>query len=90
MKMNQQLQQSPSRDTLQAYARNRANARPEDLQQYAGKFVAWSPDATRVLASHDNRQGLRKLLLEMGQPPHQCVIERIPLGKPPGPAKANS
>lgn len=39
---------------MQAFQKNRQQFPAEELAKYAGKYVAWSPDGTRIIASdHD-------------------------------------
>ena len=46
----------------------------ELLEQFAGKFVAWSPDGTRVLASADTVEGLFAVVEEKGLDPDEMVL----------------
>jgi len=39
---------------LSSYDKNRRNFPPDGLAKYAGKYVAFSPDGTRILASGDD------------------------------------
>jgi len=71
-----ELQPDP---VLQAYAQKRAKYPPEELLGYAGQWIAWSPNATRIVACAQDRRELRRLVREAGEDPQQCVVERIPL-----------
>jgi hypothetical protein len=49
-----------------------------ELAKYAGLWVAWSPDGSRVAASAIDPEMLDGLLRASGEDPAQCVIEGIP------------
>ncbi len=57
---------------------NRAAFPVEDLAQYAGQWVAWSPDGTRIAASAPRPELLDEILEANGEDPTQCVVEGIP------------
>jgi hypothetical protein len=57
---------------------NRAAFPAEELGKYAGRWVAWSPDGTRIAASAARPELLEAILLAGGDDPTQCVIEGIP------------
>jgi hypothetical protein len=59
---------------------NRAAYPAAELARYAGLWVAWSPDGTRVAASADVPEALEGLLRKAGEDPLECVIEGIPDG----------
>jgi hypothetical protein len=57
---------------------NRAAFSVEDLVPYAGQWVAWSPDGTRVAASAPSPELLDAILEASGEDPLLCVVEGIP------------
>ncbi len=59
---------------------NRAAFPPEELVRFAGQWVAWSPDGTRVVASADAPAALEDLVRAAGEDPARCVLEGIPDG----------
>jgi len=65
-------------ERLRAFLANRAVFPAEELGKYAGKWVAFSPDGTRVAASAASPDLLEDLLRASGQDPALCVIEGIP------------
>jgi hypothetical protein len=56
---------------------NRAAFPVEELAKYAGAWVAWSPDGSRVAASAPNPEMLDGLLRTCGEDPSRCVVEGI-------------
>jgi hypothetical protein len=57
---------------------NRAAFPVEKLAEYAGQWVAWSPDGTRVAASAPSPELLDAILVANGEDPAKCVVEGIP------------
>ena len=57
---------------------NRAAFSVEELAKYAGQWVAWSPDGTRVAASAASPELLDAILEANGEDPATCVVEGIP------------
>jgi hypothetical protein len=57
---------------------NRAAFPVEELAKYAGQWVAWSPDGSRVAAHSADPETLDALLRANGDDPAVCVIEGIP------------
>jgi hypothetical protein len=63
---------------LSKYAENRNKFPLDELDKYAGKYVAWSPDGTRIVACGDDREALWKELEAAGIDISQVVGEFIP------------
>ena len=59
---------------------NRAAFPVEELAKYAGQWVAWSPDGSRVAASAPSPEMLDGLLRACGEDAACCVVEGIPGG----------
>ena len=59
---------------------NRAVFPAEELAKYAGEWVAWSPDGSRVAVSAASPEMLDSLLRACGEDPACCVVEGIPGG----------
>ena len=57
---------------------NRSVFPTAELAKYAGLWVAWSPDGSRVAASAVDPEMLDGLLRASGEDPAQCVLEGIP------------
>jgi hypothetical protein len=45
---------------IQLFQKNRQQFPPEQLAKYSGRYVAWSPDGTRILASDGDELQLAK------------------------------
>jgi hypothetical protein len=56
----------PEPPDLSKFHENRCSFPPEQLASYYGKFVAWSPDGTRILATGDSDEEVDQKLEEMG------------------------
>lgn len=57
---------------------NRAQFSAEELAKYAGKYVAWSSDGTRILASDDDEQHLDATLRATGIDPAEILVSYVP------------
>jgi hypothetical protein len=57
---------------------NRAVFPVEELAKHAGRWVAWSPDGTRIAASAASPELLDGILEASGEDPALCVVEGIP------------
>jgi hypothetical protein len=58
---------------ISQYEKNRAKFPTEELARYAGKYIAFSPDGTRILASGETEMEMEKNLIAMGIHPSQVV-----------------
>ena len=56
---------------------NRNKVPLTELQKYAGQWVAWSADGTRILASHPTMPGLCDLLDKQGIDSMSVVLSEI-------------
>ena len=63
----------PNFPDLRDYHKNRCRFPQEELAKYVGKFVAFSPDGTRILASGDTEEEMEAQLVARGIPPNQVV-----------------
>ena len=63
---------------IRQFLANRAAVPVEELAKYAGQWVAWSPDGTRIAASAPNPELLDGILEANGEDPALCVVEGIP------------
>ena len=58
---------------LGEYHENRRKFPLEELARYAGRYVAFSPDGTRILASGSSEEEVEDQLRAAGIPPSQVV-----------------
>ena len=65
-------------ETRRKFLANRAAFPVEELARFAGQWVAWSPDGSRVAASAADPELLDGLLRTRGEDPTLCVIDGIP------------
>jgi hypothetical protein len=65
---------------LRLYHENRRKFPPEELAKYAGQYVAFSPDGSRILASGANMDVVEETLRAAGIHPSQAVGSYIPPG----------
>lgn len=63
---------------LQEYMKNRSQFPLDQLESFAGQYVAWSPDGRRIVASAKDFEELDSLVRTAGENPEECVIEGIP------------
>ena len=57
---------------------NRNKFTYEQLIPYAGQHVAWSTDGTRIVAHHDDFEGLFVAVLQSGLSSEEVVFSYIP------------
>jgi hypothetical protein len=63
---------------LRLYHENRRNFPAVELAKYAGQFVAFSPDGTRILASGADMDEVEQKLCAAGISPSQVVGSFVP------------
>jgi hypothetical protein len=65
-------------ESRRKFLANRAAFPEADLAKYAGQWVAWSPDGTRIAATALSPELLDSILVANGQNPVLCVVEGMP------------
>jgi hypothetical protein len=60
------------------FTKNRAAFPVDELAQYIGKWVAFSPDGTKIVAAHEDLEALAQLLEQTGIDPQTVVFEGLP------------
>jgi hypothetical protein len=63
------------------FSENRLKFPLEELDRYAGMYVAWSWDGTRIVASAPSDDELEAVLKQQGHNPARVVVDYI---DPPG------
>ncbi len=60
------------------YRTNRANFPEAELEKYRGRWIAFSPDGTHIVASGETLGQTDELVRAAGEDPNQAVFERVP------------
>jgi hypothetical protein len=60
------------------FQKNRERFPAEKLAQYAGKYVAWSPDATSILAADEDELRLAAAIQRAGYNSAEILIAFVP------------
>jgi hypothetical protein len=63
---------------MQQFLKNRHAFPSEELATYAGKFVAWSPDGTRILASDEDELRLDATIRATGYDSAEVLVSFVP------------
>lgn len=63
---------------MQEFLKNRRQFPPDELQKYAGKHVAWSPDGTAIIASDDDELRLDATIRAAGYDPADVLVSFVP------------
>lgn len=66
---------------IRTFQANRAAFAEEDLRTYDGRWVAFSSDATRIVASAETLDELERQLVAHGIDPEEVALERIDFGE---------
>jgi hypothetical protein len=62
---------------IREFQKNRACFPQAELLKHEGKWVAFSADGHRIVASHDDIGVLIDLVIEAGEDPGQVGLERV-------------
>jgi hypothetical protein len=60
------------------FLKHRAAFPAEKLARYAGRWIAWSPDGSRIVADSEAPENLDDQILAAGEDLTRCVVEGIP------------
>ena len=62
---------------IRQHFENRSQFPPDELDKYAGRYVAWSADGTQIVASADDLVALCKAVDALGHDPEEVVLSRV-------------
>ena len=68
----------PNPPGLELFEKNQRNFPPEELAKYAGLYIAFSADGTRILASGADMDEVEQKLTAAGINPNQVVGSYVP------------
>ena len=51
---------------------------PKELARFAGKYLAWSPDGSKILASHEDELQLARVIQTAGLNTAEILIAFVP------------
>ena len=63
---------------MREFIKNRSQVSPGELEKYAGKYVAWSPDGKLIIAADDDPMKVVAAVQAAGYDPAECVLSSIP------------
>jgi len=63
---------------MQTFTANRARFPAAELASYAGRYVAWSPDGSRILASGEDQVKLDRELEAAGHDTASVLVSFVP------------
>ncbi len=63
---------------MQIWLKNRQQFPLQELMKYAGKYVAWSPDGTRIIACDEDEERLDQAMIAGGHDPAEVLVSFIP------------
>ena len=59
---------------MQRFLKNRQQFPPGELAKHAGKYIAWSPDGKRILASDDDLEKVAEAVEDQGYDSSEIVL----------------
>lgn len=69
---------SKARVDRRVYVENRRKFTLEEINRYAGQWVAWSVDGSKVVAHHEDLKEAARLVQEAGLTWEDVIYDRIP------------
>ena len=68
----------PDPPDIRLFFQNRPRFPSDELQRYAGQYIAWSPDGLRILASAETMEAVEEKLIVAGIDPSQVIGDFVP------------
>jgi hypothetical protein len=66
-------------EQMRVFIPNRQAFPLEELEKYAGQWVAWSPDGTHIVAaSSESGMAVERAVIAAGYDPQKCVFSYVP------------
>ncbi len=63
---------------MRKFLQNRSQFSSTELEKHAGKYVAWSPDGTRIVAADEDPMKMVAAVKSAGYDPAECVLSSVP------------
>jgi hypothetical protein len=63
---------------MQQFLTNRQQFPPGELAKHAGKYIAWSSEGTRILASDDDLEKVAAVVEALGYDTSEIVLSSVP------------
>jgi len=75
---------APPSEAMQAFGRvaaawkhNRPNFPLDELEKYRGRFIAWDPDVTKIIAASERAEDIDQAIRDAGYDTALCPVEFI-------------
>jgi hypothetical protein len=63
---------------MREFMKNRAQVSPAEVDQYAGNYIAWSPDGKCIIAADQDPMKVIAMVKAAGFDPTECVLSSVP------------
>lgn len=63
---------------MREFLKNRNEFSAAELEKYAGRYIAWSPDGRRIIAADQDPMKVVAAIKTAGYDPGQCVLSSVP------------
>ena len=64
---------------MREFLKNRNLYPPTELEKYAGKYIAWSPDGKKIIAADADPMKVVAAVQSAGYDSDECVLSAVPL-----------
>ena len=62
---------------IETFRSNQSRLPAQELKKYNGKYVAWSPDGTHIIASDKDPERLCRKLVKRGFKPGEVLVDTV-------------